>query len=69
MYYIHYLSSKQVMICFYKHNENFTKLHKGQTQSGKRVEVTDTFTKEQITDYSEKGYVFQNKGQLLLILL
>jgi len=24
MYYIHYLSSKKVMICFYKHNKNYT---------------------------------------------
>jgi hypothetical protein len=62
MYYIHYLSSKQVQYVSTNTIQILPKLHEGQTGLGKRVEVTETFKKEQIIDFSEKGYVCQKKG-------
>ena len=61
MCYIHQLSSKQVMICFYKHQKKkkLPKLHKGQRELGKRVEVTDTCTKEQSQTILRKRMCFR----------
>jgi hypothetical protein len=68
VYYLHYLPANKLYVST-NTIKILPKLLKGQTELGKRVEVTETFTKEQITEYSEKQFVFQNRGQLLLILL